>query len=165
MHGASLFQRGYSCGGSGNISAKLDDGILISPTSSCLGRLDPGRISKVSFAGEHLAGDKPSKEIYLHVMMYEQRPDAGAGVPLSFQGQACHARRGDGCLQNGSPAGLGHVSRGTVQQARGYPLGVNHGAGAHILGLLVEAAPQGDVAHRLMVAPHPVRGVVGVGVE
>lgn len=82
MHGASLFQRGYSCGGSGNISAKLDDGILISPTSSCLGRLDPGRISKVSFAGEHLAGDKPSKEIYLHVMMYEQRPDAGAVVHL-----------------------------------------------------------------------------------
>jgi len=51
MHAKSLFDRGYTCGGSGNISVRLDDGILITPTNSCLGRLDPERISKIDWDG------------------------------------------------------------------------------------------------------------------
>jgi len=42
----SLFQRGYTVGSSGNISARVDDGLLITPTNSCFGFLDPARISK-----------------------------------------------------------------------------------------------------------------------
>lgn len=79
---ASLFQRGYSVGSSGNISAKLADGLLITPTNSCLGFLDAARISKLDPAGRHVSGDKPSKEVFLHQAFYETRPQAGAVVHL-----------------------------------------------------------------------------------
>ena len=80
--GQSLFMRGFGCGASGNISVKLDDGFLVTPTNSCMGFLDPDRISKVSFDGEHLSGDKPSKETFFHLAMYEERPDDQAIVHL-----------------------------------------------------------------------------------
>ena len=78
----SLFDRGYSCGSSGNISVRLDDGFLITPTNSCMGRLDPGRIAKVGPDGQHLAGDKPSKEEFLHWAIFEERPEMAAVVHL-----------------------------------------------------------------------------------
>lgn len=78
----SLFERGFTVGSSGNISAALDDGLLITPTNSCFGFLDPARISKLDQAGNHVAGDKPSKEIFLHQAFYETRPGTGAVVHL-----------------------------------------------------------------------------------
>ncbi|MBB4231042.1 3-oxo-tetronate 4-phosphate decarboxylase [Rhizobium mongolense] len=78
----SLFERGYSVGTAGNISAAVDHGILMTPTNSSLGFLDPARISKVSRDGQHLSGDKPSKEIFLHNAFYETRPQTGAVVHL-----------------------------------------------------------------------------------
>jgi len=82
MHGRSLFERGLSGGSSGNISARLEDGFLMTPTNSCLGRLDPERISRVDPEGEHVAGDRPSKEVFLHLAMYRERPEARAVVHL-----------------------------------------------------------------------------------
>jgi ribulose-5-phosphate 4-epimerase/fuculose-1-phosphate aldolase len=81
-HGRSLFERGYSCGTSGNLSARLEDGMLVTPTSSCLGRLDPERISKVSWDGQLLAGDKASKEAFLHLAWYRSHPVDRAVVHL-----------------------------------------------------------------------------------
>jgi ribulose-5-phosphate 4-epimerase/fuculose-1-phosphate aldolase len=78
----SLYNRGYAHGSSGNLSARIDDGILVTPTGSSLGRLDPGRISKVGQDGVHLSGDPPSKEAFLHLAMYAQRPGARAIVHL-----------------------------------------------------------------------------------
>ena len=78
----SLYDRGYGCGSSGNISVKLDDGFLITPTNSSMGRLDPARIAKVGFDGTHHSGDKPSKEEFLHLAMYEERPEMSAVVHL-----------------------------------------------------------------------------------
>ena len=78
----SLFDRGFSVGSSGNISAGLDDGILITPTNSCLGFLDPARISKLDRTGRHIGGDAPSKEVFLHQAFYETRPETGAVVHL-----------------------------------------------------------------------------------
>ena len=80
--GLSLYQRGYAHGSSGNLSVRLDDGILITPTGSSLGRLDPKRISKVDANGKHVGGDAPSKESFLHLAMYAERPKAGAIVHL-----------------------------------------------------------------------------------
>ena len=80
--GKSLFDRGYTHGSTGNISAKLDDGWLLTPTNSCLGRLDPARLSKMSWDGKLLAGDAPSKEAFLHLAMYEERKSFGAVVHL-----------------------------------------------------------------------------------
>ena len=82
VFGESLFARGYGCGSSGNISARLDDGFLVTPTNSCLGRLDPARIARVDGQGRHVDGDKPSKEAFLHLAMYEERPDDRAVVHL-----------------------------------------------------------------------------------
>ena len=81
-HGRLLFGRGYSVGSAGNISVRLADGVLITPTNSCLGRLDPARISKLDAAWRHVGGDRPSKEVFMHRAVLTARPDAGAVVHL-----------------------------------------------------------------------------------
>jgi ribulose-5-phosphate 4-epimerase/fuculose-1-phosphate aldolase len=78
----SMFDRGLTFGSSGNISVRVDDGWLMTPTGSTMGDLDPARISKLDDAGNHVAGDKPTKESFLHVAMYEERPGTGAVVHL-----------------------------------------------------------------------------------
>ncbi len=78
--GASLYQRGYTVGSAGNISARLDDGWLITPTDACLGFLDPAAIAKVSAAGEWVSGDKPSKTLVLHRAVYDNNPEMHAVV-------------------------------------------------------------------------------------
>ncbi|NML30187.1 3-oxo-tetronate 4-phosphate decarboxylase [Paraburkholderia antibiotica] len=74
--GASLYQRGYTVGSAGNISARLDDGWLITPTDACLGRLDPARIAKVDVEGRAVSGGKPSKTLALHRGIYARNADA-----------------------------------------------------------------------------------------
>jgi len=74
--GASLHARGYTTGTAGNISARLADGWLITPTDACLGRLDPARVAKVDHAGEWVSGDRPSKTLALHRGIYERNPAA-----------------------------------------------------------------------------------------
>ncbi|MCS6854660.1 MAG: aldolase [Elioraea sp.] len=78
----SLFARGFSVGSAGNISARTEDGVLITPTNSCLGRLDPARIAKLDADWRHVAGDPPSKEVFMHRAMLASRPEAGAVVHL-----------------------------------------------------------------------------------
>jgi len=80
--GQSLFERGLTHGSTGNISAKLADGWLLTPTGSSLGRLDPARISKLDWSGKLLGGDPPSKESFLHLAMYEERQKNSAVVHL-----------------------------------------------------------------------------------
>lgn len=82
MHGKSLFERGLTGGATGNISVRLPDGLLVTPTNSCLGRIDPDRISKLDNLGNLLSGDKPSKEAFLHHAMYGVRNDAQSIVHL-----------------------------------------------------------------------------------
>lgn len=79
---ASLFARGYSVGSAGNISARLPDGYLMTPTNSCLGRLDAARLSRLDAGFAHVGGDPPSKEVFMHRAFYQARPDAGAVVHL-----------------------------------------------------------------------------------
>jgi len=74
--GASLYQRGYTVGSAGNISARLDDGWLITPTDACLGTLDPARVAKVATDGSWVSGDKPSKTLTLHRCVYDNNADA-----------------------------------------------------------------------------------------
>ncbi len=82
MHGDALYRRGLAPGTSGNISVRLEDGILVTPTNSCLGRLDPARISRLAWNGDLVSGDKPSKEAFLHLAMYQERREAAATVHL-----------------------------------------------------------------------------------
>ena len=84
----SLFDRGLTHGSTGNISARTDDGgLLVSPTGTSFGRLDPARLSRFDQSGHHIDGDAPTKEMPLHTAFYDTRSAAGAVVHL----HSCHS--------------------------------------------------------------------------
>jgi ribulose-5-phosphate 4-epimerase/fuculose-1-phosphate aldolase len=84
----SMFDRGLTGGSTGNISARTPDGgLLVSPTGSSFGRLDPARLSRFDVSGRLIDGDAPTKEMPLHQAFYETRSSAGAVVHL----HCCHA--------------------------------------------------------------------------
>lgn len=81
-HARSLFWRGLSPGTSGNISAKTDNGILVTPTGKGFGALSPDMLSKVSENGELLSGPAPTKETFMHMSWYRANPEDRAVVHL-----------------------------------------------------------------------------------
>ena len=84
----SLFDRGLTHGSTGNISARTEDGgLLVSPTGTSFGRLDPGRLSRFDADSNLISGDKPTKEMPLHSAFYDTRSSAGAIVHL----HSCHS--------------------------------------------------------------------------
>ena len=84
----SLFDRGLTHGSTGNISARTaDGGLLVSPTGTSFGRLDPGRLSRFDAAGNHVGGDRPTKEMPLHSAFYDTRSRTAAVVHL----HSCHS--------------------------------------------------------------------------
>ncbi len=84
----SMFDRGLTGGSTGNISARTEDGgLLVSPTGTSFGRLDPARLSRFSASGQLMSGDAPTKEMPLHAAFYETRSTAGAVVHL----HSCHS--------------------------------------------------------------------------
>jgi ribulose-5-phosphate 4-epimerase/fuculose-1-phosphate aldolase len=74
--GLSLFDRGYVHATAGNISVRLDDGFLITPTDACLGFLDPAQVSKVDAQGNAVSGARASKTLALHRAIYAAAPEA-----------------------------------------------------------------------------------------
>ncbi|MHA6262583.1 3-oxo-tetronate 4-phosphate decarboxylase [Arenibacterium sp. CAU 1754] len=84
----SMFDRGLTGGSTGNISARTPDGgLLVSPTGTSFGRLDPGRLSRFDGQGTLIDGDPPTKEMPLHSAFYDTRSTAGAVVHL----HSCHS--------------------------------------------------------------------------
>ena len=84
----SMFDRGLTGGSTGNISARTEDGgLLVSPTGTSFGRLDPGRLSRFDENGVLIDGDKPTKEMPLHSAFYDTHSTAGAVVHL----HSCHS--------------------------------------------------------------------------
>ncbi len=84
----SMFDRGLTGGSTGNISARTPDGgLLVSPTGTSFGRLDPARLSRFDAAGTLIDGDPPTKEMPLHTAFYNTRSTAGAVVHL----HSCHS--------------------------------------------------------------------------
>jgi len=84
----SIYDRGLTSGSTGNISARLSDGtILMTPTGSSMGFLDPARISHLAKDMTLLSGDAPTKEIPLHTAFYDTRSETGAVVHL----HSCHS--------------------------------------------------------------------------
>jgi 3-dehydro-4-phosphotetronate decarboxylase len=83
FYGRSLFARGYSCGTSGNLSVRLEDGTFVmSPTNVSLGLLEPASLSRLDESGRHTSGPPPTKESWLHLAMYASRPRDAAVVHL-----------------------------------------------------------------------------------
>lgn len=100
----SMFERGLTSGSSGNLSARIEDGYLMTPTNSCLGFLDPATLSKLDATGHHVSGDKPTKEIPLHRAYYEARPLARGIVHLHSTYATALSCRSDIDQQNVLPA-------------------------------------------------------------
>jgi ribulose-5-phosphate 4-epimerase/fuculose-1-phosphate aldolase len=84
----SMYERGLTHGSTGNISARTSDGgLLVSPTGTSFGRLDPANLSQFDSTGRQISGDKPTKEMPLHAAFYETRSQTGAVVHL----HSCHS--------------------------------------------------------------------------
>ena len=85
----SMFDRGLTGGASGNISARLSDGgLLVSPTGSSFGALDPAELSHFNADMQLIGGKAPTKEMPLHSAFYDTRgAKTGAVVHL----HSCHS--------------------------------------------------------------------------
>jgi ribulose-5-phosphate 4-epimerase/fuculose-1-phosphate aldolase len=80
--GRAFYARGLAIGTAGNLSVRLDDGYLVTPTNAGLGGLDPARIARLDAEFRHVSGDRPTKEVAMHRAFYETRPDTEAVVHL-----------------------------------------------------------------------------------
>jgi ribulose-5-phosphate 4-epimerase/fuculose-1-phosphate aldolase len=78
----SMFERGLTHGSTGNISVRVVDGWLMTPTGSSFGDLDPARLSRLDARGAHVGGEAPTKEAFLHRAMYDEQPRFAAVVHL-----------------------------------------------------------------------------------
>lgn len=78
--GRRLWQKSFVAANDGNITCKLDDGfILTTPTGVSKGFMTPDMIVKVDMDGNAMEGYlKPSSEIFVHIMIYKERPDVRA---------------------------------------------------------------------------------------
>ena len=88
--GRSLFERGYVHATAGNISVRLDDGFLITPTDACLGFLQPDKLAKVGFDGQQVSGDRASKTLALHRRIYEAACESDADTRCVIHTHSTH---------------------------------------------------------------------------
>ena len=158
MHGRSIYERSLTAGSSGNLSVRLPDGMLITPTNSCLGRLDPDRITKLDQSGNVIAGDKPSKEAFLHHAMYQARPAEQAIVHLHSTHSVAVS-----CLADVDPANvLPPVTAYYAMRVGTLPLVPYFAPGDEQLAEAVERAAR--ISHAVLLSNHgPV--VAGKGLD
>lgn len=76
--GRALYDRGITPGRTGNLSVRVGDHVLLTPTGVSLGRLDVAGLSLVSLDGTYVRGGAPTKESTLHLALYERFPEVGA---------------------------------------------------------------------------------------
>lgn len=82
QYAKSIFDRGLTSGASANMSIRIDEGWVMTPTNTCFGFLEADALSVVNKNGVLLRGDKPSKEFRLHKAMYERRPQDSCIIHL-----------------------------------------------------------------------------------
>jgi len=88
--GRSLFERGYVHATAGNISVRLGDGFLITPTDACLGFLDPARLARLDAQGRQTDGDRASKTIALHMRIYNAARQFDAATACVIHTHSTH---------------------------------------------------------------------------
>jgi len=72
---------GLSPGRSGNVSARFEDSLLITPTGLAYDLITPADIVRVRLDGHIPPGQQaPSSELLFHLAVYRSRPDVGAIV-------------------------------------------------------------------------------------
>jgi 3-dehydro-4-phosphotetronate decarboxylase len=146
--GKSLFERGLTFGSSGNISVRVEDGWLMTPTNVSLGDLDPARLARLDEAGRHIGGDKPTKETFLHQGMYRRRSTTGAVVHLHSTYSVAVS-----CLDGVDPADvIPPITAYYVMRVGRLPLVPYYRPGDQALGPAVEALA--DRHHAVLLANH-----------
>ena len=147
--GASMFRRGLTFGSTGNISCRLDDGgWLMTPTNASLGELDPARLSRLDAAGRHVGGDPPTKEAFLHRVMYAARAGTRAVVHLHSTHSVAVS-----CLCGLDPANcLPPLTAYYVMRVGRLPLVPYHPPGDESLAYACEALA--GTHHALLLANH-----------
>jgi 3-dehydro-4-phosphotetronate decarboxylase len=80
--GASIFARGLTPGRTGNLSCRIGDEIVVTPTGASLGSLDPHQLAIIDLEGRSIRGAQPSKEAGMHAALYRARPTARGVVHL-----------------------------------------------------------------------------------
>lgn len=80
--GRRVHARGLIGGTDGNLSVRAGgDRVLISPSGTCIGMLEPGDFVMIDMAGRALQGTrKPSSERWMHLSAYAERPDITAAL-------------------------------------------------------------------------------------
>lgn len=147
----SLYDRSYTEGSSGNISVRLDEGFIATPTNSCMGFLDPDRLSRLDETGAHLSGDKPNKELPLHFAMYKVRPTARAVVHLHSTFATLLS-----CLESTDPKStLAPITPYAVIRLGNVPMVAYTSPGADTVVPYIEEAAVDHPAVLLRSAAHP----------
>jgi 3-dehydro-4-phosphotetronate decarboxylase len=151
--GASLFQRGYVHATAGNISVRLDDGFLITPTDACLGFLDPAKLARLDGVGRHLSGDPASKTMVLHRAIYAAATRLDAGTRCVIHTHSTHAVALS--LRRGGPELLAPITPYFVMKVGHVPLLAYHRPGAPEV-----AAEVAQLIERYGTQGQPIRAVM-----
>ena len=80
--GATILARGLTPGRTGNLSCRIGDEIVVTPTGASLGSLDARRLAIIDLDGRPVRGGLPTKEAAMHAALYRARPAARAVVHL-----------------------------------------------------------------------------------
>jgi L-fuculose-phosphate aldolase len=76
-----LHKKNYLAATDGNVSVRLKDRVLVTPSGVHKGLMEADQIITVDFTGRMLEGEgRPTSEIRLHLLAYELRPDISAVV-------------------------------------------------------------------------------------
>ena len=153
--GRSLFERGYVHATAGNISVRLDDGFLITPTDACLGFLDPAGLARLDPEGRQLAGDRASKTLALHRRIYEAQAALGAPARCVIHTHSTHCVALT--LQDSGPELLPPITPYFVMKVGHVPVVPYHrpgdpAAGERVAELVARYGAQGTPIRAVMLA-------------
>lgn len=144
----SIFSRSLTHGSTGNISVRVPEGILVTPTGSSLGTVDVGDLSLIDSSGRHIGGAKPSKEAFLHAAVLRARPTANAVIHTHSTYSAAVS-----CLADVDPTdALPPLTAYFAMRIGRLPLLPYHAPGDDSLEALAEAAARDHVA--LLLSNH-----------
>lgn len=144
----SIFARRLTHGSTGNVSVRVGDRILVTPTGCSLGTVMPGDLSVIGLCGEHLTGPAPSKEAFLHAAVLRARPTATAVVHTHSTYSAAVS-----CLADLDPAdALPPLTAYFVMRVGHLPLLPYHAPGDAALEQLAEATARNH--HAMLLRNH-----------
>lgn len=152
--GASLFSRGYVHATAGNISVRLGDGFLITPTDACLGFLDPAKLAKLDHSLNQVSGDRASKTIAMHSRIYQAATSVDPKTSCVIHTHSTHCVALS--LRRGSPELLTALTPYFVMKVGHVPLIDYHRPGApeaaeQVAQVIVKYADKGSPIRAVML--------------